>query len=105
MWPEIGDILPNYHLEDQTQPFPERGFRAAFEGNNTDSFWESLGVLSEREYDHFFQSKPSAVNTEQLNRQKILAAAFFCCQNKDSAGCWGPTWLCLKGFPVCSLLA
>lgn len=46
MWPEIGDILPNYHLEDQTQPFPERGFRAAFEGNNTDSFWESLGVLN-----------------------------------------------------------
>lgn len=25
VWPEISDILPNYHLEDQTQPFPEHG--------------------------------------------------------------------------------
>lgn len=46
IWPKTGDILPNYHLEDQIQPCPERGFRAAFEGNNTGSFWESLGVLN-----------------------------------------------------------
>lgn len=32
---------------------------------------------SGHEYDHFFQSKPSAVYTEQLYTQKFLAAAFF----------------------------
>lgn len=45
VWPEIGDIHPDYHPEHQTQPLPVPGFRAAFEGNNSDSFWDSLGLL------------------------------------------------------------
>lgn len=75
MWPEIGDILSNYHLEDQTQPFPERGFRPAFEGSNRLILGEFRG--SEHEYDNFFQCKLSGVYTAQLNRQKVSAAAFF----------------------------
>lgn len=49
-------------------------FRAAFEGHHRLLLGEFRG--SEHAYDHFFQRKLSAVYTEQLNRQKVSAAAF-----------------------------
>lgn len=46
VWPEIGDIHPNHPPEHQTQPLPACGFRAALEGNNSDSYGDSLGLLN-----------------------------------------------------------
>lgn len=53
---------------------PRMCFRAAFEGHHRLLLGEFRG--SEHAYDHFFQRKLSAVYTEQLNRQKVSAAAF-----------------------------
>lgn len=49
-------------------------FRAAFEGHHRLLLGEFRG--SEHADDHLFQRKLSAVYTEQLNRQKLSAAAF-----------------------------
>lgn len=100
MQPEIGGIFPNYHPEEKTQPFLECGFRAALK-EMTDSFWEGLGVLNM----NMIISSSVLLTLSSWTGRRSQLLPFFCWQNRDSVGCWGPAWFCLKGFSVCSLLA
>lgn len=63
----------------------------------------------EYEYDHSFQNKLNAVKIEQLKRQRVLAAAFFCRRNLGREAMLGAVDLPGCGWRLlpfaCSLLA